>query len=335
MYWTEMTVDVPGALCETAADMLFAYGASAVVELEARDGRTRLRAHLLWSPDADAEAARLRAALHTLARERGERVRVRIRCVLHEIPTGGGGAHGWCFDAPMRVWQPDRIGVRVVVKDPEAAFAADPSDVVINLVPSRAFGNGAHETTRLCVRALERHLRAEDVVFDVGTGTGLLALAAAALGAGGVVGFDIEEEAVRAAQENARLNHVEDRMTALGADRFPVLVDEMPGRVDVVVANLLPWVIEEIAPDVRRALAPAGRFIVSGLRVSSAGDLDRVLITHGFDVLDVAVEGDWCALVYRPSGQTSPPSPVDTDAPDHESPSTLAPQGECKGSDGE
>lgn len=303
MYWTELTVEAPEVVADAVGGLLFDLGVDALHEMAAPDGRVRLRTHLLWGLDTDDSVARMRRSLRELGRSLGAPFRLRSRKVVHTVPAGvSAGEHGWCFDVAMPVVVPELIGARIVLKAPEHDYDAAPRELLISLLPSRAFGNGTHETTRLCVRALERQVRAATVVLDIGTGTGLLALVAARLGASRVIAFDIEREAVMAARDNAVVNGLEHVVSAEHGDALADRCSALAGSVDLVVANLLPSVVTHIVSLVKRALAAGGRFVVSGLRVREVRDLDLALLAHGFDIVDVTVDGDWCCLVYAVAG---------------------------------
>jgi ribosomal protein L11 methylase PrmA len=305
VYWIALKVEVPAQAAEAASALMFEYGVSGLEELGVREGKRRFRAHLLWVPEVDAHVRKLRSDLRELG------ARLRTRRIQYVIPVSAAEGSGWCFETPMPVAFPDAIGERVVVKDPGDPFRPGPGQVVVELVPTRAFGNGAHNTTRLCVRALERFINPGDNVLDVGSGTGLLALAAARLGAGRVIGFDIEPAAVEAARENIAQNRLEGVVSALNADQLEGTARRMAGRVDLVVANLLPFIIREVLPHVKRALRPQGRFVISGLRADAVKDLDLAVLAQGFDVVDVTVDEEWCCLVYANVG---PPLQVSVEA---------------------
>lgn len=303
VYWMELTAEVPCDAADAVASMFFEHGASSVHEIDKKGtSRVKLRGHLLWVPDVDGVIAALRRALRRLGRSCGGSCTLRARQIFYVIPMGPGGAPSWCFDTPMPVAFPDPIGERVVVKDPHDPFVPSGRQVVVELLPSRAFGNGAHDTTRLCCRALERFVQPGDNVVDIGTGSGLLALAAARLGAGRVSAFDIEEEAVRATRENIAQNRLEGVVSALHADQMEGTARRLAGRIDLVVANLLPWVIEQVTPQVKQMLRPGGIFVMSGLRADAVQRLDLSVLAQGFDVVDVAVSDEWCCLVYANVG---------------------------------
>jgi ribosomal protein L11 methyltransferase len=135
-----------------------------------------------------------------------------------------------------------------------------PDDVEVLVDPGGAFGSGSHPTTRLCLAAVERLVAGGEAVLDVGCGSGVLGVAAALLGAGAVGAIDVDPEAVRATVEVAGLNDVADSVVA-----STTALAEVSGRFDLVVANLLIPIIEELGPDLVVRCAPGATLVLSGL----------------------------------------------------------------------
>jgi ribosomal protein L11 methyltransferase len=232
-----------------------------------------------------------------------------LRGALRELPDAGAAdvvsgitvrfvdeadwANAW-----KQFFTPQRIGRRLVVKPTWEEWAAAPGDVVVQIDPGMAFGTGLHATTRLCLRALEERIRLGIRVADVGTGSGILAVAAALLGASEVAAVDIDPLAVRIARENVGINGVE-RVVIVGESASPP-----PGTFDVVVANILADVILDMAPALRRAVAPGGLLIASGIIDRRADDVRAGLEAAGFGPPETRSEGEWVALLAP-----APPAP--------------------------
>lgn len=159
--------------------------------------------------------------------------------------------------------------------------------------PGMAFGTGHHETTRLALEALARHLRPGERALDLGTGSGILAIAAAKLG-GEALGVDIDETVLPQAEENARRNGVGIRFL-LGS-----LVEALPhGPFDLVVANLFAELHRELASRYRQALAPGGRLLLTGILWEKASLVKGAMEREGFSFLEEEGEGEWVLLAYR------------------------------------
>lgn len=209
-------------------------------------------------------------------------------------------------------YHPLRVGRRLLIVPAWQEHEEAPGVLPILLEPGMAFGTGLHPTTRLCLRAMEDELATGCRVLDVGTGSGILAIAAVRLGAGAVVGLDTDPVAVRVAEENAARNGMSGRVAfrlgtlpgstprawaatqALGGAAPPGL-DE--GAFDLVVANILAPVISSMAPALARHTAPAGRLVVSGIIESQEADVAAALQGQGLTILRRAQEADWVALV--------------------------------------
>ena len=204
-----------------------------------------------------------------------------------------------------------RFGQRTVIVPAWEAYEPAPGEIVIGLEPGMAFGTGLHPTTRLCLEALERHLMPDCTVLDVGTGSGILAIAAAKLGARAVLALDADSVAVTVAQENAATNGVGDRVTVwhgslpgggeipgyYAATEAPKLVKA--GRFDLVLINILAPVIVGMAPALAARLGPGGRVIAAGLIESQEADVAGALHGQGLEIVERAQEKDWVLLVLQ------------------------------------
>jgi ribosomal protein L11 methyltransferase len=189
----------------------------------------------------------------------------------------------------------ERFGERLVVVPSWREFTPAPDDVVLLLDPGMAFGTGQHETTRMCMEAIERTAHPGMRVLDAGCGSGILAIAAAKLGASDVFAVDIDANCVRVTESNARANGVSDivraRTGSLGAAwPFPSSADP---RFDVAVANIIARVIVELAPALAASLVPGGRLIVSGIIGEREPEAAAALVAADLSVESTRAMGDW------------------------------------------
>jgi ribosomal protein L11 methyltransferase len=190
--------------------------------------------------------------------------------------------------------QPRRVTDRLVVKPSWTEWRPEPGQVVIDIDPQMAFGTGEHATTRGCLRLLDGTARAGDRVLDVGSGSGILAIVAARLGAAEVVAVEYDDDANINARENLERNGAADRVTLLERRADPELIAEL-GRFDLVIANILSGVIRPLLPAFRRALGPepGGRLIVSGILQTEHAAVVTDAEAAGFRVERVDAEEEW------------------------------------------
>ena len=188
-------------------------------------------------------------------------------------------------------YKPMRIGQHLVVTPPWETPALSPDDLAIVVDPGMAFGTGSHPTTQLCLVALEEYVKPGMAVADVGTGSGILAIAAAKLGASLVAANDNDPLAVKIAAENAVVNGV----SVAVSDTLP------PGPYAVVVANILADVIIGMAAQLASWTQPSGTLIASGIIDTREADVRQAVAAAGFVSKDTRHQGEWVALIFERS----------------------------------
>ena len=189
-----------------------------------------------------------------------------------------------------------RVG-RLVVQPSWERAETRPDDLIIDLDPGKAFGTGQHETTRLCLAALEAHLRPGMRVLDVGTGSGILAIAAVLLGAPHVDAVDIDAEAVEVARANVARNGVSERITLAAGSLGAAWPWAEAPRADLVVANISSIAAVALLPACAAALPAGGLWIGSGFIESAAPSIDEAVRAAGLRSLVTTAEADWRCLV--------------------------------------
>ncbi|MDR2658199.1 MAG: 50S ribosomal protein L11 methyltransferase [Oscillospiraceae bacterium] len=208
-------------------------------------------------------------------------------------------------DAWKKYFKPFRVGNRIIIKPSWEDFSPAPTDVVLELDPGMAFGTGTHETTALSLELLEDVVRAGDIALDVGTGSGILAIAAAKLGARRVLAVDQDPDAVKVAQENVERNGLTDFIRTGAADLLEGLEDRADtrayviGRADLVIANILADVVIRLMPSAFTALRTGGKMVVSGIIKDRAEDARDAFRRAGFTVEGERAAGEWIAMVAR------------------------------------
>lgn len=194
----------------------------------------------------------------------------------------------------QQYWHVQRIGERLVVKPSWEDYAPEPTDVVITLDPKQAFGTGTHPTTRLCMRLLERVASKGPLgsAFDVGTGSGILAVAACLLGSPEALGVDTDPVAVAAAAENAEINGVADRACfEIGS------AADLDGQAAIVFANILAEVVIELAGELFAHTSPGGKLIASGIIARKADEVAGELQRVGYVIESQELESDWVGIL--------------------------------------
>jgi ribosomal protein L11 methyltransferase len=207
-----------------------------------------------------------------------------------------------------RAWKenfkPIRVGNRIVVKPPWETRPGGTHDIVIDISPKMAFGTGSHETTRLCLEMLERFVESGMSVLDVGTGSGILAIAAVKLGASRADAVDVEEESVENAHENFRLNRVEDRTTVrLGS--LDVLAPEPYG---MILANIDRKTLTPMLPKFSSYGRPGTVLVLSGILAEEKQPIIGLLARSRFRLIESPEIGEWAgfAAVFKNMEHGSP-----------------------------
>lgn len=192
-------------------------------------------------------------------------------------------------------FHPVKVGQSIIIKPSWEEYIAADGDLVIELDPGMAFGTGTHHTTAMCCRALEETVKNGDHVFDVGTGSGILSIAAAKLGAASVQAVDLDSGAVRVARENVIINHTERIVEVVQGD----LLTGVTGQADIVIANIIADVILKLVRDIPMRLKDEGIFIASGIIAERLSDVAAALSEHNLTVEKVIEEGGWVAIIAR------------------------------------
>lgn len=168
-------------------------------------------------------------------------------------------------------------------------------ELIIELDPGMAFGTGTHPTTVMCLQALEKVVQKGDEVVDVGTGSGVLSIGAAMLGAKNVHALDLDEVAVTSARENITLNKVDDTVEVFHGN----LLDTVKEPADVVVANILAEIIITFTDDAFSIVKPGGLYVTSGIIGAKKEDVKDALEKSGFIIEEVLMMEDWVAIISR------------------------------------
>lgn len=284
MAWQEISIGVPHEYVEPISYLFSRYGRALTLE---RDGKDRVV---------------LRTYLPAASRQRLARIEIGVKLVSAIQPLGELSVKALPEDTDWQnSWKSHfgllRVGRRLVVRPSWIEYQAAPEEVIIEIDPGMAFGTGYHPTTHTCLEALEEVLRPGMEVLDLGTGSGILAIAASKLGAARLVALDIDPQAVRAARQNFRRTGI-TRSVALSQGSVPhPLVGQ--ALFDVAVANISARGVRDRAPYVVPALRPGGIFIASGMLKEQQEEVCPVLLELGWHLAQQWPRDEWVTLGFR------------------------------------
>lgn len=294
--WLELSVRAHQEAAETVAALLHKWGEGGVAifqdhEQETVDHDPRPVGAWLtlttYVPDTAALAARrdgLEKDLWHLHAFHGD--------LVGELATQWVAEEDWA-NAWKQFYTVLHVGERLVIKPRWQDYDPAPDETVIALDPGMAFGTGTHPTTQLCLEALEKLPVGGNSVLDVGTGSGILAIAAASLGAAHVDALDTDPVAVSAARDNVAQAELSDSIS-VREGTLP-LSDHSPAY-DIVLANITAQTLITMAPELQRVIAPQGRLLASGIIVEKADQVLTTFETEGLMLLDRREAGDWVLL---------------------------------------
>ncbi len=267
---------------------------------KAMRGRSRVTFYLPADETGFAKMGEVRIALEALKQQRTD---CGTLLMTLEDLEDADWENNW-----KQYYKPMEIGERLLVipqwlqEDPKVKALLSQGRVPLILDPGLTFGTGSHATTRLCLTALERHIRGGERVLDLGCGSGILSIAALRLGAAEAVATDIDDKCLTVAYDNAALN-------GIGADTYTVLVgDVLPdetfrarvgGGYQIVVANIVADVIKALAPMVQSFLAPGGLFLCSGIIDDRAEEVAAALTAAGLEILETRDAEGWFSYLCR------------------------------------
>ena len=303
MHWLELTVQTHPEAVESVSELLNRYTTGGVAieepfELidEGQEYRVLtgqpVKVHAYLPIDGKEEAARQQVAkglwhLSSLGPQFVGDLQTRV---VHEEDW----ANAW-----KDYYHVTHIGKRLVIRPSWREYSPKNDEVVLELDPGMAFGTGLHPTTRMCLEQIEQRTRSGERVMDVGTGSGILALAAAKLGAANVYCIDNSSVAVECAIANAETNHLSDRISVVLGVLDESESNRLSGMYDLVLANIIARVIGSIAPYLARVLAPDGMLITSGIIEDRRHEAEQPLLAVGLKLIDQVMIDDWVTLIMQ------------------------------------
>lgn len=311
MKWAEISIQTTHEAAETVANIFHEIGSSGVVMEDPKLVNSYLNSGV-WDysdipQEVDTEVVTVKAYL-PVDEELDDKLRV-FEEEFQKISSRGmdkGKGAMKCREVQEEDWasswkeffHPVKVGQYIVIKPSWEEYIANDGDIIIELDPGMAFGTGTHHTTAMCCRALEEVVQPGHVVFDVGTGSGILSIAAAKLGAASVQAVDLDSVAVRVAKENVAINHAESTVTVAQGD----LLTGVDGTADIVIANIIADVVIKLLTDIPARLKDNGIFIASGIITERLSDVAAAMLEHDLVIDKVIEEGGWVAIVGHKGG---------------------------------
>lgn len=313
MKWSEIAIHTTHAATEAVANIFHEAGASGVIIEDSREPtieRENIFGEIydLDKNDFPAEGVIVKAYLpvNSFLIETMKDIEQSIAQLpsfgldvgLNKIQTSEVDEEDWAT-AWKQYYHPVKISSRfTIVPTWEDYTPVESDELIVELDPGMAFGTGTHPTTVMCMQALEKYVRKGDTIVDVGTGSGVLSIGAAMLGAKSVHALDLDEVAVIAARENIALNKVDDIVEVTKGN----LLESIHVEPNMIVANILADIIMSFSADAAQLLPTDGLFIVSGIIGDKREEVKADLIGKGFEIVEAVLMEDWVALVAKKKG---------------------------------
>lgn len=215
-----------------------------------------------------------------------------LKAEEHEIKINKVDEEDWA-ESWKRYYKPVRLGKKIIIKPSWEEYEKKEKDIIIELDPGMAFGTGTHETTIMCTETLEEYVKPGDVVYDIGTGSGILSIVAAKLGAEKVIGVDLDPLCVKVAKENIEINKVENIVEIKNGD----LLEVIDNKADIIVSNIIAEVIAGMTKDLKNYLNDKGIFIASGIILEKIDLVENTLIKNGFKIIEIKKTNVWACIV--------------------------------------
>ncbi|MGP1575017.1 50S ribosomal protein L11 methyltransferase [Selenomonas sp.] len=308
MQWAEVSIDTSHEAMELVSEILQELGAGGVVIEDPALLNEYIRSGL-WdytdlkeSDETEVVTVKAYWAMDDALEGKLQNLAARLAALTANGVDKGAGTVSWRAVADedwSETWKEffhtEKIGERTVIKPTWEDYEAKAEEIVVELDPGAAFGTGQHTTTALCIRALETLVKPGMTVFDVGTGSGVLSIVAAKLGAGRVEAVDFDPVAVRIAAENVRQNGVANVVRTGQSD----LLKSVEGKADLIIANIIADIIVRLFGEVKESLAAGALMLLSGIIEDRLHDVTKAAARHGFHVERIEEEKGWAAVIVR------------------------------------
>lgn len=304
MNWTEICISIPQKFCDTAsaiANMTVPYGIYIEDYSDLETAAWEI-AHIDLIDEELINKDRKTSIIHIYisecdnAAESIEFLKARFDAekIPFEVTSVGVDDKDW-NENWKKYFKPIEIGEKLAVVPSWENYENTDNRTILSIDPGAAFGTGTHATTSLCLALLEKYISNGCNMLDIGTGSGILAIASLLLGGENSVGVDIDAQSVKTAKENAEINNVSEKTEFIVGN----LADKVSGKYDVICANIVADVIIELLPDAANFLKEKGVIIISGIIDIRKDDVLKAVKENGFCVIEENYRDNWCAFALK------------------------------------
>lgn len=308
MKWLEIKVNAKAEAIDAITEILYEFGASGVAIDEPIDYEAMKIDNLFWDyiepQEGEQDKESSVSAYFSEAEAELEKKIQGIKDKVQQLPEFGldiGSGKIEIKEIDQIDWEtswkqyfkPVHITDRIVVKPQWEEYLPQEDELIIHIDPGMAFGTGTHETTSMCIKAIEKNLEPGYSILDIGTGSGILSIAAVLLGAKEATGVDLDPVAVEVANENIEINGLSDKITILHRD----LLTLIEGQFDIVVANIIAdAILILLDSDVKSFVKDNGLFICSGIIQEKEDLVVEKLKGKGFEIKEINRDGEWVCI---------------------------------------
>ncbi len=291
MRWVQISIETSKSAEDTLSYLLIEEMGASGVQIEDDISNYEKTTMIVYFPSDDIVGERLNKIKQTIDEMRN----LGIDVGKGKISFRNFDEYDW-QSAWKRYFKPLLIGERIIVYPSwEDISKFSSRDIAIQIDPSMAFGTGKHSTTILSLEMLEKTIKGGEKVLDVGTGSGILAIASAKLGAKDVIAVDIDPIAVNIAKENLKINGVTNKVRVICGDLASAIRD----KYDVVVSNIFTKVLLSMLLDVKSRLNPNGYWILSGILETEKSEVESALVKENFYILDISRHQEWVGVLAK------------------------------------
>lgn len=301
MNWTEITITVPQKDTDEAAaiaNMTVPYGIY-IEDYSDLEEKAEEIAHINLIDEELIAKDRTTSLIHIYisecdnAMEAVEFLKERFRAANIDFTVNSIGVNDADWNENWKKYfHVSEIGEKLVIVPSWEEYDNKNNRTVLNIDPGAAFGTGTHATTSLCLTLLEKHINSGVKMLDIGTGSGILAIAATLLGAESAIGVDIDAQSVKTAKENAEINNVDNKCEFIVGD----LADKISGKFNVICANIVADVIIKLFDNVADFMEDEAVLIISGIIDLRKDDVLNSALAHGFKIVEENYKDNWCAF---------------------------------------